>query len=279
METIASEAYYNSNLVTDLDNFRGRNLEMDVANGLSVVYPSCEVYTFEQNLFRLLAESKKEEFKPDWTMRPDYTSFDMYKTTIFWHLLLFVNNVPSIEDYKNLEYVLVPSSSIIAELIRERVPRKEIQVVGGFSPISGIEMFQRKPFDNIEKNKIKGNEAIEAARGDIILVDTPSGDAPPSPVINERIEKYIVSAETISNQYIDLTSLPINGSSVSLYVGNFTVPQKYGYDYVLMGDDDSVFKRISWNPEVCFGGRSTLSNVMKDGLVLKIKYLTEETAE
>lgn len=272
METINSESYQNSNLVTDLDNFRGRNLETDRESGLSVLYPSCEIYAYEQNLFRLIAESRLVRFKPKWTMRPDYASFDMYGSVIHWPLLLFVNDVYSLEDFKNLYEILVPPISLIAEMIRDRVPRTEISQLDAFIPIPGISMFQRKPFDDIEKNKLAAKNSILDSM-DSTTADTTSSE----PVMVEMVDQFTLTDDDVSNKYVELSGLPINYSCVSLYIGDFTIPQKYGYEYVLTPDADRLLKRITWDPSKCFFGKSTMDNVLKTSVKIKVKYLQEST--
>ena len=82
METIVTEAKKNTNLISDIDNFRSRYMEIDYDTGTTVLFPSMEIYTYEHNLFRLLADSEQVRFIPKWEMRPDYASYDLYGSTI-----------------------------------------------------------------------------------------------------------------------------------------------------------------------------------------------------
>ncbi len=270
METIARESYFNSNLAADIDNFRSRYFETDFKNGISAVYPAMELYSYEQNLFVLIAESDAVPFKPKWTMRPDYTSFDMYGSVIHWPLILFVNDIYSIEDYKNLDTVLIPPKDLISKLIRDKVPKDEIMHINKFTPIQGISLFQRNPLDSTEQNKIQAKNVIE----DLNTENKDENEkSEKSDVIEEAVDSFELSSDDIENKYVDLNKTPINASSVFFYIESFNVPQKYGYDYVLTNDVGADFKRVTWNSEKCFGGHSNLDNVLKEGNKIKIKYL------
>lgn len=273
METISSEAYQNSGLITDLDNFRSRYLETDFKNGLSVIYPSSEIYSYEQALFRLAAEAISVNFKAKWTMRPDYTSFDMYGTTIFWPLILFVNDVYCIEDFTGLDKILIPPSSLITEIIRLRVPKSSVEHLDKYTVIPGIQVFERSSFDDVEKSKVAVKESFENAIG--AQLESETEYVPEQPVLEEIVEKFELTETDVSNKYVDLSGTPVNYSCVYLYVGNFVVPQKYGYDYVLVNDSSSIAKRISWDPSYCFAGKSNLNNLLKTGVIIKIKFLQE----
>ena len=270
MERIDTEAKRNSKLITDLDNFRSRYHEFDIETGNHVVFPSGEIYTYEHWQFVMLSEATVEEFNSSWTMRPDYCSYDMYGTVVHWPLILFINNIYSIEEFKDLDTVLVPPYSLIVRLVRFKVPRDEIEEVNKFQPLAGIGMFHRSPFDDIEKARIyaKGNiESSEIVQG---LSDASSVET--SITIVEYNETLILDSTTLASKNWDLTFVPMNVSSVTLYVDDFNVPQKYGYDYVIKTDGTSN-KRISWNPEDCFSDQSTFVNTLESGVKLRVEYL------
>ena len=269
MDTIEIEAYRNSKLVTDLDNFRGRYVEKDDVTGNIVVFPSSEIYAYEQNLFRLIAESKKRKFIPRWTMRPDYTSFDIYATVIYWPLILYVNNIYSIEDYTDMSEILTPPVSLINELVRTRVPKKDVQEVDKYIKIPGVKLYERYPFDDIEKSKIQSRENVENMLGSTTTI--------PTTTLVTTTEVFELTATDITNMYVELTSAPINPSTVSFYIGSFTVAQSYGYDYVLSTGSTSISNRISWIPADCYNGKSRMSNIVKSGTTIKITYLMEST--
>jgi len=64
----------------------------------------------------LLARSEVKEFKSRWGLRPNYASYDLYETTAFAYLLMFMNNCTSVVDFE-YEYIKVPTMAAIKELI------------------------------------------------------------------------------------------------------------------------------------------------------------------
>jgi len=272
MQTIDAEATRNAGLITDLDNFRSRYLESDYEKGQAVIYPSSEIYAYEQNLFIMLAQSTLEKFKPSWTMRPDYASYDLYGTVIHWTLLLFVNSIYSVEDFRGLDEILVPPIDILHEIIRTRVPKSQIENLDPFIVIPGIEMFLRKPLDKIETDKMKAKASLDNNAAEMAAAEagTPLST---QPTLVEIVDQFLLTQDDLDNMYVDLIETPINSSSIYMYLENFNIPQKYGYDFVLTTDGNTLYKRISWNPDKCFNGRSSLASLLAVNSVMKIKYL------
>lgn len=84
-------------------------------------FPSPTLATIDKFLFYLLRNSKIKKFAPKYKYRPDYLSFDEYGTTILWQLLMYVNGVPSAEDFV-LKEVVVPSLQSIVTMNRDNFP-------------------------------------------------------------------------------------------------------------------------------------------------------------
>jgi hypothetical protein len=59
-------------------------------------------------------------------MKPDYLSFDEYGTVALTWLLMYVNAVPSIEEF-DLERVVIPSYSSIVEVLQDKFPIKDVE--------------------------------------------------------------------------------------------------------------------------------------------------------
>ena len=68
------------------------------------------------NKYYLLSRSDIKEFHPRWQFRPNYLSYDIYGTTSFAYLLLFMNDVVSVVEF-DFDYVKVPRIGAIKELI------------------------------------------------------------------------------------------------------------------------------------------------------------------
>jgi len=74
--------------------------------------------TLDKNLYYLLRYSEEVPFERQYSYRPDYLSYDYYGTTILWEMLLYVNNVFSIEDFV-LDTVVIPTLDAVNFVIQD----------------------------------------------------------------------------------------------------------------------------------------------------------------
>jgi len=159
MESIRGEAKRNSELAVDIDHFRSKYLDKTDDGDISVIFPSGEIFSYEQNFFLLLSDSKKVKFIPRWYQKPDYTSFDYYRSTIYWSMILFVNRIPCAEEYKDIDYVLIPPFESILKVIRDRVTGDAASLYKEKS-YSASKYYKIFPLDDREKNIIKAKERL-----------------------------------------------------------------------------------------------------------------------
>jgi len=82
------------------------------------------LYTIEKNLYFLLRNSKTELFQGQYKFKPDYLSFDEYNTVILDQLLMYVNNIKSVEEF-NLQTVIIPSLDSIVSILSDNSPTKD----------------------------------------------------------------------------------------------------------------------------------------------------------
>lgn len=116
MFTIDVEAKKNKQLPISLD-YMGPSYVTE--NG--IIFPSPSFWLLEKNLFFLSASSIKKLFDLKYTMRPDYLSYDEYNTVLFAPLLMYVNGVFSVEDFKLVE-VIIPKISYISQILIDKFP-------------------------------------------------------------------------------------------------------------------------------------------------------------
>lgn len=168
METIRAEAITNSLLPTDLDRLRSRYRDTkydSLGNLLTEVYfPAGEIYTYENYLFRLMVESETVNFIPRWTYRPDYVSFDYYRTVIHWALILCVNRIDSIENFVGLETILVPNKYTVLEISKLNVSDInvfELVESGTEDNFNEARFFKAYPLDSRELEQIRADKALE----------------------------------------------------------------------------------------------------------------------
>lgn len=161
MQSIKHEAKRNAELSTNIDNFRTRYKETSYDGTIDVTFPAGNIKTLDRNLFKLLAESNLVTFEPRWHQRPDYVSIDYYNTPMFWQLILYINRISSIEDFRDLENIYVPPFSLIVDIMRDRVPSTEITSLDESTEShSEARYFKIYPLNDREKNIIKALEQL-----------------------------------------------------------------------------------------------------------------------
>ena len=120
MITIDQESRHFSRSPLDIDNMGDR---YKTSSNL-YTFTSPSLWTIEKNLFFLLRNSVEKDFEPKYKMKPDYLSYDEYGTTILAPILMFVNNIMSIEDF-DLDTVVIPELSTIVDICQDKFPKKE----------------------------------------------------------------------------------------------------------------------------------------------------------
>lgn len=118
METIDREAIRQARSPLNIDNFSNK---YKTENGL-FIFTSPSLWALEKNYYYLLVNSTEKEFDSKYRFRPSYLSFDEYGTVILDFLLMYINNVKTIEDFK-LNSVIVPDMDAIVEICEDRIPR------------------------------------------------------------------------------------------------------------------------------------------------------------
>lgn len=161
MQSIRHEAKRNAELATNIDNFRSRYKESSYDDTIDVTFPAGNIKTLDKNFFRLLAGSNLVPFETRWHQRPDYVSLDFYNTPIFWQMILYLNRVPSIEDFRDLEDIYVPPYGLIIDVMRDRISKTELvdldEVEGNHSEARYFKIY---PLDEREKKIIKAMERL-----------------------------------------------------------------------------------------------------------------------
>lgn len=170
MSSIIPEVKRNSNLVVDIDNYRNRYLDVKYDDygspELSVIFPSGEIHAFEKNYFYMLANSKTYKFKTTWIQRPDYASYDIYGTQIFWMLIMFVNKVYSIEEFKDLDTIYAPSFDMVLELSSDKIDIDEYEPLEDDdrgNKAAQTKKFKLYPLNEKELEAIKAKESLKLA--------------------------------------------------------------------------------------------------------------------
>lgn len=111
---ISTEATQNLQSPLDIEKFGNR---YKTSNDL-FTFPDPNLLTLDKNLYYLLRNSEETNFEKKYKYRPDYMSYDYYGTVILWEMLLYVNNVFSVEDF-DLDTVVIPSLDAVTYVIKD----------------------------------------------------------------------------------------------------------------------------------------------------------------
>lgn len=268
--SIKTEAARNAKLTTDIDNFRNRYVDFDPVSNIEVIFPSFDILTFDKNLFILLNQSEEVKFKTRWYMRPDYVSFDYYKTVIYWPLIMYLNNVYTMEEFVDFETILVPPYTSIFQLFNDRNVDKNILPLQekNVNDPTVNQFYKKYPLDLLELQKLAASESILGFENKDVLG-----------IYNaEKTEVITLTSEHIANKYVDLLREPASTSSVTLSLNNLNIAQRYNYDYTLKYNGSNSLRRISWKTSDVLESSglgniySSMSTYLRVGTIMKIKY-------
>ncbi len=124
MDTIEQVSKRNKKLPLNID-FMGERYKTTTGY---FTFTSPSLWSLEKNLFYLLRHSTKKDFESKYIMRPDYLSYDEYNTVVLAPLLMYVNNVVSIEEF-DLNEVVVPQLSAIIKITEDNFAQNNLEEV------------------------------------------------------------------------------------------------------------------------------------------------------
>jgi len=113
----------------DLEFFRNKYLiHDDFFKGGSATIDNPYIELLAQNYDFLRQNSVQADLDKKYIFRPDYLAYDIYGTISLWHMLLFVNNCFTIEEFK-LEKVYIPTKGAVRQVLRNYIKNdiKEVQ--------------------------------------------------------------------------------------------------------------------------------------------------------
>ncbi len=229
--TIDKESLSLSKMRDDVDNYRrfySLVEESDDGNVL-VQFVAPKIIGYEDYRYYLLQNSVKKQLSPANYYRPDYVSYQEYGTTNLWTLLLFINDIPTIEDFDQ-EEILIPTNTAIAQLTRNAAERKlleEIVPLQDMSPSSTPPLFSRKK--NIAAYKIQDNPAEPIVPVDMYFMREP----------------FVADICISRKRYVDLEFEPVENSVV------LSVKDQPAYLYnkhYVMVKGSTGKNRLTWDP-------------------------------
>jgi len=253
---IGDESRILSKLFDDLDNYRRFYTmpEKDTEDNktISIQFAAPKLFLFEEFRFSLLANSTIKQLDPEMYYRPDYVSYNEYGTTNLWGMLLFINDIPTIEDF-SVETIKVPSKFIVLELTNtasERKLLKEIVPLYELDPKPTPSLFY--------KRKVLPEENLSIRTAPVFT---------PNNIYFQR-ETFTLGIADVRNRYIDLNDEPVS-ESVSIQVLN-GVNYLKGKHYDLLAGKKGI-NRLTWDPRRLTSGVGMM-DIMVENAQFEVTY-------
>lgn len=250
---VETEATRNRLLSTDQDKFRKRYQEK--SEGFSITFASPYISVLEKYRFFLLKNSVKKVLESKYYYKPDYLSVKEYGTETLWYILLFINDIPCIEEFDKYE-VYIPTFGALLELAKYDVS-KDVTL--------------------IRKSDAVSKELLDLYSSKIVPNTNPS--TPEEPVESQALywvrQRFDISSSHQVNGYVDLAYEAIS-DTVSVKIehgGNFV----YNVDYALIKSFDDLYRRISWRDEDCGEGPGLIGSI-REGMMLEVQYAKKKDA-
>jgi len=255
-ETIAKDAKNRSRLNTDLDLYRRfySMIEEDPENESRILiqFVAPKIIAYEDYRFYLLQNSVRRQLSIDRYYRPDYVSYDEYGTTNLWALLLFINDIPTIEDFV-VEDILIPSRGAIANISRDNLLRNLITEV--------------VPLYDLPAKKTPPLFTGVSGLPDYKAPDTTTPKFAPADMYFNR-ELFTVTNVIARQRYVELKFAAV-AESIELNIRN-EPNYLYGKHFVLI-KGSSGNNRVTWDPRLLAGGIG-LVDVMDEDVDFEVKY-------
>lgn len=259
--TIESESKQLSKLPTDIDRFRRKYIIKDGEVTVKLVSPIISGY--EKNYYFLLKNSRYEPLRRRYIKRPDYLSKDEYGTIALWPILLFVNDVPCIENFDQ-ENIYIPNYSAILDIIKFRE-----------SNLPEIDIEEAWNIEEKESPKLFS----PSSRPDLSEFDTADKDQDEEPEEDQEELFYIrepfkLDEVDLYNRGLELAYTP-QEQSLIMSISDKTITPLYDVHYTLVENQDDELKYVSWASSDNISGDG-LENILEVGDKVEFLYAKEK---
>lgn len=199
MRTLIEEIEKSVNTPLDLDRLRNRIVLLDRSKNFRVEYPAFSIKILEENYLQMIFSGELVEFEPHWNQRPDYASYDLYGTVNYWFVLLYVNDVKCIEDFKNFDTIIVPGKLFLDSLYAKGL-MGELDIKTEKIDISSINTVK----EDLLKNRIKNIISSSGFNIDpfvlYLYTDEDSPDVKDKKIVSVNNEKFFVNKEDLRKE-------------------------------------------------------------------------------
>lgn len=263
MAGIGEEARIQSTISSDIDCFRNNySINEQQTDGslvhINLVAPA--ITLFDKYRFYILQNCSKERLELKYRLRPDYLSYDKYGTTNWWNLILYINDIPTIEEF-DIENVLIPNLDCIGKLNEIASDMRELSLIN-YDQLNKTEkalLYTPKGISLIT------NKTIEET------VKKLTSDEDDSLSSRMRREEFVMDIATLRTRCVDLEYPAVENSVVMIVKGkpNYS----YGKHYILTESSDNKKNRVTWDPKIVTG--SGLVFRLKEKDVIQVTYVSK----
>ena len=251
---IQSESALLSSNNLDIDKLRRKYVKRD--SDIGVYFVSPYLLAYEKYRQYLLKNSNLRQLISKYYYRPDYLSYDVYGTTMFWTILLFINNVPSIEDF-TIDEVYIPSYSSINTLSDLRVDESAVF-----------------DLDQANSYRVKWPKLYVPMNQPVINSNPVETSVSLAPYVRD---KFNIGLSDITNQYVILSSEPLIESIVVRLQNQIIVPL-YGVHYIVTLDESLGKYIVDWSEADTPDG-SGLKDVILLNSIIEVQYQTTSATQ
>jgi len=253
--TIDVESKQYSKLLVDLDRYRTKyktkELDSLTDTKVSVQFASPYIKVYENLKFYLLKNSVRKKLPPKNFYRPDYVSYEEYGTTSLWNLILFINDIATIENF-DIDEIYVPTRGVISDLIKYALSNNQV------TDLDVPEVISKDIYAKLFEKKQKP-----------VLQDV--NDPNKYKQLKEQQYYFITQVFPVRNiivsqKFVDLKYEAVEESLI------FKVKEEptfiYGIHYSLILNEGKL-NRVTWSAHY---NQIGLQDIIREGQILEVKY-------
>jgi len=262
MAGIGEEARIQSTISSDIDTFRNKYSINEQQTDGSIVHVNLvapAITLFDKYRFYIFQNCSRERMELKYKYRPDYLSYDRYGTTNWWNLILYINDIPTIEEF-DLEQVLIPNLDCIGKLNEISSDMRELSLIN----YDELNTTEKALLYSYRGSQLITNKTLE----ETVTQLTTSDD---SLANRMKREEFVLDIASLRTRYIDLEYPAVENSIVMIVKGkpNYS----YGKHYILTESADKKMNRITWDPKIVSG--SGLVFRLKEKDVIQVTYVSK----
>lgn len=257
---LTTESYNATCINNDVDYYRYKYRDYEEqldGSRIDVSFVSPVFSVYETYRFCLLKDSVIVDMKPEWIYRPDYVSYEYYSTNAWWQLILWINNVNSIE-YFTIDKIIVPTLDAVSRLQEQSYSygtyidinedKKHFKTMFSLYTPAINNLHVQNKFDNVTLGKLVSEDKQEKRQS--------------------CMETFIMDIPTLRLRYVDLKNVPIKNTMKVIAEPCMPILTRDKH-YSITQNDKGVDNRLIWDPKVIDNAGLLFKLKERDKLIVK----------